>query len=205
MSAEDLWNQTQSQAWPTMVSTCADQQVKRKSSGTSWDTLNRDPTPPSPAVQPSIPWRTWSPDRSEQTLLIWRCSIAHEVHERISFAHLDLQQHARKQLHIHLGFLLLQRHLDNNCPHFLHVANVPCASSWREPPPNELVALNQRTIRCVCFWPQWWTVIVKSVRQFLWEGCVSPRCNTPHSAGAHWVWCSAVSSTWKLQFKTETK
>ena len=41
---------------------------------------DRDPNPPSPAVQPSISWQTCSPHQSEQTLLIWRCLSALKTH-----------------------------------------------------------------------------------------------------------------------------
>ena len=38
----------------------------------------------------------------------------------------------------------------------------------------------------------------------VWEGCLSPRSNTPHLAGALWISCSAFSTSWKLKFEQRT-
>ena len=37
------------------------------------------------------------------------------------------------------------------------------------------------------------------------KGCISPGCSTPHSVGAHWVQCSAFSTTWRLKSRTENR
>ena len=39
--------------------------------------------------------------------------------------------------------------------------------------------------------------------QHLWEGFVSPRSNTPHSAGAQEFLCSAVPTTWRMMTRIE--
>ena len=67
------------------------------------------------------------PDRSEQTLLIWRCSSAHEVHEYISFGHLDLQQSARKQSIAHSLWLSFPSTTSRQTTaHFFHQSQTCC-------------------------------------------------------------------------------